>query len=63
MTQNQGNKELAKLRVQIDQIDDKLISLLNERMEVVTKVGELKTSNGEKFFIRSGLFSYTVLRG
>ena len=53
MTQNQGNKELAKLRTQIDQIDDKLISLLNERMEVVAKVGELKTSNGEKFFVRS----------
>lgn len=53
MTQNQANKELEKLRVKIDEIDDKIIKLLNDRMEIVDEVGKLKENNGEKFFVRS----------
>jgi chorismate mutase len=57
MTQNQQNKtceaSLLPLRQDIDKIDDQIISLLKDRMEVVTKVGELKKNSQEKFFIRS----------
>lgn len=57
MTQNQQNKTcepaLLALRQDIDKIDDQIISLLKDRMEVVTKVGELKKNSQEKFFIRS----------
>ena len=35
-------QELDKLRQKIDSIDDRILELLNERMEVVKKVGELK---------------------
>jgi chorismate mutase/prephenate dehydratase len=37
---------LDELRDKIDNIDDQLIKLLNERMEVVKKVGELKNNTG-----------------
>ncbi len=57
MTQNQQNKtceaSLLAFRQDIDKIDDQIISLLKDRMEVVTKVGELKKKFQEKFFIRS----------
>lgn len=55
--ENQHNKNfdpiLLSLRSEIDEIDDKIITLLSQRMEVVSKVGELKSNNNEKFFIRS----------
>jgi len=35
---------LDELRIKIDQIDNQLLELLNERMEVVRQVGELKRS-------------------
>ncbi|WKN33927.1 prephenate dehydratase [Porifericola rhodea] len=35
---------LDELRIKIDQIDNQLLKLLNERMEVVRQVGELKRS-------------------
>jgi chorismate mutase len=54
MTQNQQNKTcepaLLAFRQDIDKIDDQIISLLKARMEVVTKVGEFKKNNQEKFF-------------
>jgi chorismate mutase len=57
MTQNQHNKTcepaLLALREDIDKIDDQIISLLQARMEIVSKVGEFKKVNQEKFFIRS----------
>ncbi|MGD1891849.1 MAG: prephenate dehydratase [Cyclobacteriaceae bacterium] len=37
--------KLNEYRQRIDQIDDQLLSLLNERMEVVRQVGELKRSS------------------
>lgn len=45
--------ELDKLRKEIDQIDDEILSLLKKRMIKVAKVGEYKTRNRDKFFIRS----------
>lgn len=55
--ENQHNKKpdsaLLSLRDEINEIDDQLIQLLGKRMEVVNKVGELKRSNHETFFIKS----------
>lgn len=38
-------KALDQLREQIDSVDNQLLALLNQRMSVVRKVGELKKSN------------------
>ncbi len=38
--------ELNKLRNTLDSIDDKMLDLLNERMQTVHKVGELKAQTG-----------------
>lgn len=55
--ENQHNKSqetaLQAFRGDIDKIDNQLISLLEQRMQIITKVGELKKNNREKFFIRS----------
>ncbi len=55
--ENQQNKtcsiSLNDLRAEIDKVDDQLISLLGSRMKIIDRVGELKKSNNEKFFIRS----------
>ncbi len=37
-------EELLKLRITIDQLDEQLLELLNQRLDVVRKVGELKRS-------------------
>src|SRR4028118_1249272 len=37
--------DLNQLRQQIDELDTQLLRLLNERMDVVKKVGELKRAN------------------
>lgn len=39
------NLELERLRKEIDQLDDQMIQVLNLRMEIVKKIGELKKSN------------------
>ena len=56
--ENQHNKKdpqqvLNALRSEIDKIDNQIISLFEERMKIIKKVGDLKQSNNEKFFIRS----------
>ena len=38
-------KELTKLREQIDFYDDELLSLISNRMSVAKKIGELKSQN------------------
>ncbi len=57
MMENQQNKSqetaLQALRQDIDKIDDQILSLLEKRMQIIAKVGELKKNNQEKFFIRS----------
>ncbi len=39
-------KTLDECRVAIDEIDDKVLKLLNQRMKVVQRVGEIKNSTG-----------------
>lgn len=55
--ENQHNKNssatLQDLRSEIDKIDNQMIELLGQRMEIVSRVGELKKNNNEKFFIKS----------
>ncbi|MRJ03342.1 MAG: prephenate dehydratase [Epsilonproteobacteria bacterium] len=42
--------KLEELRRRIDEIDDTILKLLNERMEVVKKVGELKNKTGAPIY-------------
>lgn len=42
------NEELARLRARIDDLDDRLLILLNERARLAQEVGHLKLSNGEE---------------
>jgi chorismate mutase/prephenate dehydratase len=42
--------ELKKLREQIDKIDNEILKLLNKRMEIVKKVGELKNSSNAPIY-------------
>lgn len=50
MSQPLQSEELASLRVQIDSIDQQLLSLVNQRARVAEKVGELKRREGSPFF-------------
>lgn len=49
-TQPQATPELASLRVQIDNIDQQLLTLLNQRALVAERVGEVKKREGSAFF-------------
>ena len=55
--ENQHNQDLTssiqKFRAEIDAIDGQIISLFQQRMQVVEKVSEFKKNNLEKFFIKS----------
>jgi chorismate mutase/prephenate dehydratase len=42
--------ELKKLREEIDKIDNEILRLLNKRMEIVKKVGELKNSSNAPIY-------------
>jgi chorismate mutase/prephenate dehydratase len=42
--------DLDELRAKIDEIDDKLLELFNERMELVHKVGELKNTTNSPIY-------------
>lgn len=44
------SEALAALRVQIDAIDQQLLSLLNQRARVAEQVGEIKRAEGSPFF-------------
>ena len=44
------SEALGQLRVQIDAIDQQLLSLLNQRALVAEKVGEIKRAEGSPFF-------------
>ncbi len=41
---------LDELRVKIDEIDNRLLELFNERMELVHKVGELKNTTNSPIY-------------
>lgn len=47
------NKELEEFRIKIDEIDYKILKLLEKRMEIVKEVGDLKHKKKDKFFIKS----------
>jgi chorismate mutase/prephenate dehydratase len=42
---------LEDFRKNIDQLDEKIIQLLNERIDVVLRIGEEKKSNGEEVYV------------
>jgi len=50
MNTPQASPDLASLRVQIDTIDQQLLSLLNQRALVAEQVGEVKKREGTPFF-------------
>lgn len=49
-TEPQATPELASLRVQIDNLDQQLLTLLNQRALVAERVGEVKKHEGSAFF-------------
>lgn len=51
--ENQQQKNLNDFRLEIDKIDQKILQLLQERVQVVKKVAKFKEENKEKFFIKS----------
>lgn len=53
MPDNNKDNQLLQLRSKIDNIDNNLINLLNQRMEVIREVGVYKKSINENFFIKS----------
>ncbi len=50
MTTPSASPDLASLRVQIDQLDQQLLDLLNQRARVAEQVGELKKREGTPYF-------------
>jgi chorismate mutase/prephenate dehydratase len=50
MNNPQASPDLASLRVQIDNIDQQLLMLLNQRALVAERVGEVKKREGTPFF-------------
>jgi len=51
MTQDPAHaKDLADLRVQIDQLDAQLLTLLNQRAHLAESVGDIKRAEGSPFF-------------
>ena len=50
MSTPQASPDLASLRVQIDNIDQQLLTLLNQRALVAERVGEVKKLEGSAFF-------------
>ncbi len=53
MKDNNNQNQLLQLRSRIDEIDNKLIDLLNQRMGIIREVGDYKKSIKENFFIKS----------
>ncbi len=47
------NEEILTIRKDIDNLDNSLLELLQKRMNLIAKVAKIKSSNNDKFFIRS----------
>ncbi|MEZ6192317.1 MAG: prephenate dehydratase [Phycisphaerales bacterium] len=47
MTTNNPDKQLAPLRAKIDELDQKIIALINERAKIVVEVGKIKIKTGD----------------
>ena len=41
---------IQELRIEIDKIDNKIIDLLNKRMNYVNQVGDIKKKNNEPIY-------------
>jgi len=41
---------LLQLRKQIDRLDDRIVALLNQRLQLARKVGLIKARNGNKIY-------------
>lgn len=39
-------KQIEDLRIKIDEVDEKVLALIIERLDLVEKIGELKKENG-----------------
>jgi chorismate mutase len=50
---NNKQNQLLQLRSKIDEIDNKIINLLNDRMQIIEEVAQFKKESGDKFFVRS----------
>lgn len=46
MTQEEGSQLLDELRVSIDDVDRRIVELLNERTRVVEEIGRVKRESG-----------------
>lgn len=46
---NRESAELARLRAEIDEVDRRIVALLNERSELVRAVGHEKVALGRRF--------------
>jgi chorismate mutase len=53
MKNNSKKDPLLQLRKSIDNIDNQIIDLLNERIDIILKVSDYKKSIKDKFFIKS----------
>jgi len=49
--QKHGNDELARLRKEINKLDEKIVELLNQRAEVVVRIGKAKHVNGGPIYV------------
>jgi len=47
------SKSLEQLRKEIDQLDDQIVRLLNQRASLAVQIGEIKQSNGSALYVPS----------
>jgi len=53
MNEKRSEKDLTRLRNQIDTIDSNILSLINQRLEIGKKVGKIKKATGSQILDRS----------
>ena len=53
MPNNNKQNHLLQLRTKIDEVDNKIINLLGDRIEIIKEVGKFKKEVGDRFFIKS----------
>ena len=50
-TTSSGNSAVAEFRRRIDELDAKLVDLLNDRTEIVLQIGEIKKKLGQEIYV------------
>ncbi|MCK5836855.1 MAG: chorismate mutase [Desulfobacula sp.] len=53
MNEKKSEFELSRLRDEIDRIDAKILSLINQRLEIGKKIGIIKTETGSQILDRT----------